>query len=199
MSTEEEEFIQALRTLRLGEILCIPTESSYGLAVDASNHEAIEKLALLKGRGKGIAIGLIAGSTEQAMEWTLRWPKRAVSLALAHWPGPLTLVLPPTVGISPRLLGPSGGVALRVSSRPLLRSLALELGQPITATSANPSGQPAATTREQARLYFGDRIDMYVDGGPCTGLPSTLVDFDAAGQPRILRSGPIALHLEEQP
>ena len=199
MSTEEKEFTQALRALRLGEILCIPTESSYGLAVDASNHAAIEKLVELKGRDEGAAIGLIAGNVEQAKRWTGRWPKRAVSLALAHWPGALTLVLPPVVGISPRLLGPSGGVALRVSSREGLRRLAQELGQPITATSANPSGQPADTTKQQAQLYFGDRIEMYLDGGQCIGLPSTLVEFDAAGQPRILRSGPIALHLEEQP
>lgn len=183
----------ALQVLRAGGLVCVPTESSYGLAVDAGNEAAIEALHRLKGRPNNAPFALIAGSMEMAKRHTGTWPPAAELLAAEHWPGPLTLVLPPTQGTSVRLLGPSGGVGVRVSSCELTRSLSLALGRPITATSANPSAKPAAQSVQEAQSYFARAVECYIDAGNCSGIPSTLVDFDAAGQAQVLRAGPIVL------
>lgn len=184
---------QALAILREGGLVCVPTESSYGLAVDASRPEAIERLQALKGRGLSAPFGLIAGSYEQARACTGPWPDEAEELARRHWPGPLTLILPPLATTALQLVGPTGGVGLRVSSAEEVAWLATELGGVITATSANPTGQAPATTTSAAQGYFGDQVDFYLDGGPCEGRASTLVAFDPRGRPQVLRQGAIVL------
>ncbi len=187
----------AITAIRAGEIVCFPTESSYGLAVDPRNSQALASLAELKGRDERAPFALIAGDIEQAQACTGAWSEPARLLATAHWPGPLTLILPPGANIGARCVGPSGGVGVRISSLADARQLALGLGFAITATSANPSGQPAARSAKEATAYFGAKVAVYLDGGPCTGLPSTLVDFDAEGRPQVLRQGPIILPAEE--
>lgn len=189
----------AIDALRQGGIVCVPTESSYGLAVDPFNDSALEALTELKGRAANAPFALMAGSLEQARDCTGAWPQRARDLAAQHWPGPLTLILPPSPRIGAACIGPSGGVGVRVSSLALARELAMGLGHCITATSANPSGEPAATEIAQARAYFGSAVACYLDGGACTGTPSTLVDFDASGRAQVLREGPIALLPAEMP
>ena len=161
--------------------------------MDAGNVSAIETLVCLKARATQSAIGLIAGSVSQARSFSGAWPRRAEELASEFWPGPLTLVLPPPCSISEHLLGPSDRVAIRVSSLKLIRDLALQLGRPITATSANPKAQTPASSCEQAKEYFGEAVSYYLEGGMCTGDPSTLVDFDAAGTPIVLRQGPVCI------
>ena len=183
----------ALALLREGGIVCVPTESSYGLAVDAGSASALERLYKLKGRDEATPFGLIAGSLAQARGCTGAWPMAAEELAAQHWPGALTLLLPPLPATVARLVGPSGFVGVRVSSAPAVTWLATALGRPITATSANPTGQPPARRAEDARAYFGDAVDLYLDEGPCEGQASTLVSFDAAGQARVLREGAITL------
>lgn len=187
------ELEHALALLRGGGIVCVPTESSYGLAVDAECEAAIERLHALKGRDDASPFALIAGSMAQAKQCTGTWPAAAESLAREHWPGALTLILPPTAGTSRRLLGPTGGVGLRVSSSAPVRWLATELGRPITATSANPSGKAPAGTIAAARCYFGSQVDVYLEGGACSAQASTLVDFDSEGRAQVLRQGPIVL------
>ena len=190
---------QAIAALRAGAVVCFPTESSYGLAVDPHNPEALAALVALKGRSASAPFALIAGSLEQARECTGLWPESASQLAEAHWPGALTLILPPSRQIGAACIGPSGGVGVRISSLEVARALALGLGHAITATSANPSGKPAATDVAQAQAYFGSAVQSYLDGGICEGRPSTLVDFDGNGQPQVLRDGPIVLPRVDMP
>lgn len=184
---------QALAFLREGKIVCVPTESSYGLAVDASNASALARLQELKTRGQSAPFGLIVGSLAMAKACTGTWPQAADALAAEHWPGPLTLILPPHRDTLPSLLGPTGGVGVRVSSSEAVAWLASELGGPITATSANPTGMAPATTIAEARAYLADGVDFYLDGGTCEGQASTLVQFDARGRAQVLRPGPIVL------
>ena len=163
------------------------------MAVDASNAEAIARLQALKGRGSSAPFGLIAGTLELAKACTGTWPSSAEALASQHWPGPLTMILPPNAGTLDALLGPTGGVGVRVSSAPQVTWLATELGRAITATSANPTGKAPAATLAEAKSYFGAQVDFYLDGGACKGVASTLVSFDEEGQPQVLRQGPIVL------
>lgn len=173
--------------------MCIPTESSYGLAVDPANAAALDALSALKGRPSQSPFALIAGDLGQAREWTATWPSAALKLASLFWPGPLTLILPPAAHARAELLGPTGGIGLRVSSHPVARELALALGRPITATSANPSAKAPATTLGKARTYFPSAFGAEFDGGLCDAMASTLIDFNERGVPHVIRQGPIIL------
>jgi L-threonylcarbamoyladenylate synthase len=101
-------------------------------------------------------------------------------------------VVPAREGLAPEIVS-AGGVGVRVSSHPVAGALARALGAPITATSANRSGQPPARTVADARSAFGDAVACYLDGGLCAGTPSTVVAVDERGQLRLLRAGAIDL------
>lgn len=183
----------AAAALAAGAIVCVPTESTYGLAVDPRAREALARLAELKGRDPSSPFPLIAADEEQARSMASSWPPEAERLARSYWPGPLTLVVPARSELPPEIVGPAGGVGVRVSAHAWPRELARILGAPITATSANPSGQTPASEPAAARAYFGDRVGLYLDGGPCRGTVSTVVQLGAGGQFEVLRRGAVAV------
>ncbi len=191
MSTSCSTLGAAIETLRQGGIVSFPTESSYGLAVDPRNERALATLSTLKGREASAPFALIAGDFAQARQVTSQWTAVTERLVAEHWPGALTVIMQPAMEVSSACLGPSGGVGVRVSSVALARDLALGFGYAITATSANPSGRPPATTELEVRHYFGDSVDFYLEGGTCAGMPSTLVDFDSSSKILVLRQGPV--------
>ncbi len=181
---------QAAVVLRAGGIVCIPTESSYGLAVDIRNESALHKLAAIKNRPDGSPFPVIVGDLKQLGSYVGTLPTKVSSLIAAHWPGPLTIVLP-TKEKENRLVSSEQGTAFRMSSHPLAERIALCFGGGVTVTSANPSGLAPALDIETAQRYFGDSVSLYVDGGllvPC--LPSTLVRWDGDTF-IVLRQGPV--------
>lgn len=183
---------EALSALRRGHIVCIPTETSYGLAVDAMSISGLALLSALKERVPGSPFGLIAGDVSQARQLTTGWPDAARRLVSTHWPGPLTLVLPARADLPDAIVGPGGGVGVRVSSHLVPVALARALGRPITATSANPRGLAPAHDALAARAYFGDRVAHYIDAGPAPGeRPSTVVAVSESGELTVLRAGPV--------
>lgn len=184
----------AADALERGEVVCLPTESSYGLAADLRLPAALARVTSLKrGRPADSPFPLVAGSTEDARALARVWPAEAERLATLHWPGPLTLVVPARPELPAEVVGPGGGVGVRVSSHPIARALARALGRPITATSANRAGEPPAVTVEEARAAFGDEIAFYLDGGRCDGVASTVVVVAEDGGLRVVRRGPIDL------
>jgi L-threonylcarbamoyladenylate synthase len=191
---EPGAIVSAAAALRRGDVVCLPTESTYGLAVDIRSTAGLARLVALKGgRARAAPLGLIAADVAQAVSVASCWPAAAADLAVRHWPGPLTLVVPAAAGLAAALVGPGGGVGVRVSAHPWARALAAELGAPITATSANPSGQAPAVTAAAARACFGSGVAVYLDGGRCAGPVSTVVRVDADGAITILRAGAISL------
>lgn len=182
----------AAAALARGEVVCLPTESSYGLAADLRTAGVARITAMKGGRPAHSPFPLVAGDAATARALARVWPDAAERLAARHWPGPLTLVVPARDGLPPEVIGPDGGVGVRVSSHPLAAALARAVGAPITATSANRSGQPPATTLAEARAAFGDEVAVYLDGGVCAGTPSTVVAVDESGL-RIIRPGAVAL------
>ncbi len=184
---QKEVVDDALRVLREGGIVAYPTETFYGLAVDARSRPACRRLFELKGRAEEKALPCIVSGLAQFEEAAIALDGAALALARSFWPGPLTLVVEAKPGLAAS--SPDGSVAIRVSAVRLARDLAEGLGAPITATSANRSGQSAATTAEEVSTSFGSEADLVLDGGPCPGgLPSTIVDVRQAS-PRLLREG----------
>jgi L-threonylcarbamoyladenylate synthase len=183
LSRAAELLDRAAAVVRRGGVVVYPTETVYGLGADATNEAALAGLVALKGRPetKGMSI-LVPGLEESKTLLAVAIPDAARSLAAAFWPGPLTIVLPAAHGVAASLVGPGGGIGLRCSADPIARALVERVGCPITSTSANPSGSVAATSVEEARGYFGARIECYVDGGERRTLEvSTVVEFFERG------------------
>ncbi|MCA1814001.1 MAG: L-threonylcarbamoyladenylate synthase, partial [Halobacteriales archaeon] len=108
-------------------------------------------------------------------------------LAAQFLPGPLTLVLPPAPGVPDELRGGERGLGVRVPAHPVARELARRFG-PITCTSANLHSAKDPRTAAEARQHLGGAASLYLEAGPCTGAPSTVVDLTAS-PPRIVREG----------
>ena len=180
-----------IAALQAGELVVYPTETFYAIGADAFSSIALRRLFQLKGREPGKPVGLIAADSAMAFSVAREVPLDARRLADAFWPGPLTLVLPARGEIASELTGPDG-VGVRVSPNPVARALSAGVGRPITATSANLSGEAPASTLEQARAGLDEKVKVYLEGGKLTALaPSSVVAINASGW-KMVRVGAIS-------
>ena len=166
----------AAAVIRGGGIVAFPTETHYGLGAAYHDVAALKKLFTLKRRPEEKPVPLIAGN-EKALGLVARQlDDRAVSIIKRFWPGPLTLLLPAREGLPRLLTAGTGTVAVRIPGRSFALELARTLEFPITATSANISGSPPADDADGVTGYFGERLDLLIDGGRTPGgVPSTIV------------------------
>ncbi|HZC15470.1 MAG TPA: L-threonylcarbamoyladenylate synthase [Caulobacteraceae bacterium] len=175
-----------------GELVILPTETVYGLAADAADAAAVARLYEAKGRPRFNP--LIAHVEDRAAaEQFARLDGRALLLADAFWPGPLTLVAPLTAAAAVCDLARAGldTVAVRAPAHALAREVLRQFGRPIVAPSANRSGRPSPTTVADAVAETGPAAAIALDGGPCAvGLESTVVAL-LDGPPRLLRPGAV--------
>ncbi|MDH5670721.1 MAG: L-threonylcarbamoyladenylate synthase [Myxococcales bacterium] len=186
----EEELAPFLEVLRAGGVVACPTETQMGLLADALDGAAVERVVRMKGRGPE-PIGVIVAGLEQALALVEPPPERAVELARAHWPGPLTLVLRARPGLPAALLQ-DGKLGLRVPGPSPALALVRAFGRPLTATSANLSGQPPIEDAAGLRQAFGDQLGGVVPGRP-GGQPASTV-LDASGETLVvLRPGPVVV------
>jgi tRNA threonylcarbamoyl adenosine modification protein (Sua5/YciO/YrdC/YwlC family) len=173
---------EAVRVLLEGGIVAFPTETVYGLVVDATNKAACDRLYALKGRGAEKACAFLLPDRDAAGQHVPRIPAPAARIADAFWPGPVTLVLPGQDGTL---------VGLRLPSEALPRALAREVGRPLLQTSANKSGQPAAINAAGVAAALGSGLDLILDSGRSPGgRASTVVQCDAHTF-KILRAGAV--------
>jgi len=186
-----EHLADAVAALKRGEVIVYPTETLYGLGADALNGAAVEKVFQLKGRDPDNPIPVLVAGREMLGALVAEVPALAEKLMASFWPGPLTLVLPARKNISSALLNADGGIGVRISSEPIATELVRALGHPLTATSANPSGQPPARTVQQARNYFAGAIDVFIDAGELTSKTGSTVVEIRANVGRIIREGEI--------
>ena len=181
----------AARILR-GGVVALPTDTLYGLAVDPFNRDAVGRLYEVKGRPADRALPLMAGDAAQVATFIGALPPAGSLLASAFWPGPLTLLLiaPQTLVFS--VTAGTGRVGVRVPADAVARAVCRAVGKPVTATSANLSGQPATASPDEVERTLGARIDLLLDGGATRGgPPSTIVDVTEA-PPRLVRAGAIS-------
>ncbi len=180
----------AVAALRRGEVVAFPTESSYGLAVDARSRPALEKLFVVKGREAGKPPPILVDGEAMARTLVVAISPVAAQLIARHWPGALTLALPALPSLPPPIVS-EGFVAVRWSPHPVATALVKAFGAPITATSANLSGTPPAHDAAAAAI---PGVACVVDGGPTQGAPpSTLARVHDDGRIEILRPGPVAI------
>jgi len=170
-----EDLLAAVEWLRAGKIVAYPTDTLYGLAVDPASEGAVRMLFQLKGRQAAVALPLIAASRAQVEAWC-GLGTAARRLADEFWPGPLSLICDAPGTVVPAVHAGRRSVAIRVPAHPVARTLADAWGSPITATSANRSGQPPAQLVADLESVVDDRV-LVLDGGDTAGgPPSTIVD-----------------------
>lgn len=167
-----------------------PTETLYGLGVDVLNPAALERLLQLKVREAGKPVSVLVGDRRMLDDLVADVSSEAEALIERFWPGPLTLVFAARDDVPLGLTGGSGTIGARISSDPTARALTMALGRPLTAPSANPAGMKPPMRIEEARAYFGDAIDFYLDGGDLPGEPASTV-VDVRQGLRLLRAGAI--------
>jgi L-threonylcarbamoyladenylate synthase len=181
---------EAARALRAGGIVAYPTETVYGLGVDALSAGAVARLRDLKGRGADQGLSILVAGLADLQRWALDLPERAFLLARAFWPGPLTLVVAVPRGAL-AAVATADGVGFRCSPQHTASALVAALAGPLVTTSANRSGEkPCGSAREVERV-FGSELP--IAGGEDAGgaAPSTVVAVSRSGELRVLREGPI--------
>ncbi|MFC7402753.1 L-threonylcarbamoyladenylate synthase [Citricoccus sp. GCM10030269] len=172
-----DEAIEAARAaLSNRECVVIPTDTVYGIGADAFSPQAVAVLLAAKGRGRSMPPPVLIGGIQVMDGLALDIPAAARELAEAFWPGALTLILKAQPSLTWDLGETRGTVALRVPHDQVARELLQEFG-PMAVSSANRTGQPAATTAHDAREQLGETVSVYLDDGERnTAEPSTIVD-----------------------
>ncbi len=190
MADRDRGIAAAVEAVKSGELVVLPTDTVYGIGADAFTPHAVTALLNAKGRGRQMPPPVLVGSRHTLDGLVYSLPRAARELADAFWPGALTIV----VEHSPSLqwdLGDTGGtVAVRMPLHPVALEVLRETG-PMAVSSANKTGQPAATTAQEAQDQLDYAVRVYLEAGPCPDpVPSTIVDV-TGDVPRILRAGAI--------
>ncbi len=190
--TARPDVMRAAQVIRAGGIVAFPTESFYGLAVDATNDSAIRRLFDIKKRSKDQPVLVLIPNADVLDRYVGKITPAARKLIARFWPGGLTLVFEAATDVSPLLTARTGRLGVRLSSHHLATKLSYTVGGPITGTSANLSGQPGCLSAGEVSRVLAGKLDFILDGGKTKGgRGSTIVDV-TIDPPRILREGMIS-------
>ncbi len=184
---------EAIESLNNNNLVAIPTETVYGLAGNAFNEKAVEKIFALKERPLHNPLIVHIKSYEYLEEVAKDIPKVAIDLAKSFWPGPLTLVLNKKDIVPDIVTAGKDTVAIRVPNHPLTLEVLENLDFPLAAPSANPFSTISPTTTEHVESYFGNNLEVILEGGTCEkGIESTIIGFEDE-YPIIYRLGSLSI------
>ena len=188
--TDDDGARAAADTLQCGGVVVVPTDTVYGLAVRPQERGAVQAVYRAKGRPGGMHLPVLAAALDQVRALGVDVTDAAEALAARWWPGPLTLAFGFDAGMArPDWLAGRDEVAVRIPDHPFLRDLLRATGV-LLVTSANPHGAPTARAAAEVAASLGDSVDLIVDGGELTEVPSTLVNV-RGGQAVVEREGVI--------
>jgi tRNA threonylcarbamoyl adenosine modification protein (Sua5/YciO/YrdC/YwlC family) len=195
-TTEETEREAGVATAALavqrGQLIVLPTDTVYGIGADAFDAAAVRRLLEAKGRGRDMPPPVLVSAATTLDALAVGVPSYARALIDALWPGPLTVVCRQQPSLQWDLGETRGTVAVRMPDHPVALELLTRTG-PLAVSSANLTGQPAATDADAAERMLGDRVEVLLDAGPTPGpVPSTIVDVTGPVG-RVLRRGAVPL------
>ena len=192
LPADESNITIAAEILRTGGLVAFPTETLYGLGADARSDAAVRKVFEAKARPKEKALIVLVQDLDEAARYGV-FNEQARLLATAFWPGALTIIVNRREGsgLSAEINPDSTTIALRAPGSEIVLRLLRAFSGPLTAPSANPSGATPPTTAKTVLRGLGTKIDAVLDGGPCPGKESTLIDI-SANPPRLLRENAIS-------
>lgn len=194
MPTPTLDYTPVLQTLCHGGIAVIPTDTVYGVVASALLPEAVERIFQLRQRDLQKAVIVLIPDIDALEQFSVLLDVQSKKFLRSVWPGKVSVILP--IAEPSRWIHLHRGtdcIAFRVPESEELCAFLKQTG-PLIAPSANIVGEPAATTLEEARQYFGTQVDKYIDGGTCQSLPSTLVRWTTKGID-ILRPGAVQINL----
>jgi tRNA threonylcarbamoyl adenosine modification protein (Sua5/YciO/YrdC/YwlC family) len=195
----EAELLTGMRLARTaigrGDLVVIPTDTVYGLAADAFNAAAVQKLVEAKGRTRAAPPPVLIPGIPTLDALAESVPQEVRELVAKYWPGALTVILPARSSLQWDLGDTRGTVALRMPANRVALELLSETG-PLAVSSANLTGRAPATSAAEAQTMLGDSVAVYLDGGVGGSVASTIVDatglLSPDGKLRIVREGVIA-------
>lgn len=177
--------------IRASRLVVFPTDTVYGIGCDAFDQIAVNALLDAKGRGRNMPLSVLVGSWSTVDGLVRFVPPMARDLIEAFWPGGLSIILPHAPSLAWDLGDTRGTVMIRMPLHPVALEMLREIG-PIAQSSANLSGQPPATTVDEARAQLGESVEVYLDGGPAGDpVASSIVDL-THDTPRMLREGAVS-------
>jgi L-threonylcarbamoyladenylate synthase len=187
----EQIRIKAAEIVANGGVIAFRTDTFYGLGVDPFNREAIVRVRELKGREAAKPILLLISDANE-LDRFVNNSEFLRMIAVGHWPGPLTLIGGARPEVPVELTAGTGTIGVRLPDDEDARALVRACGGALTATSANPSGQPPARNAKEVENYFREGIDLIIDGGETIATePSTVLDLSGAKR-RLVREGAIS-------
>jgi len=182
----------AVTAARGGELIVLPTDTVYGIGADAFIPAAVTTMLAAKGRGRNMPPPVLVGTARAAVALVEDLGAFGQDLIDEFWPGALTLVFRASPTLLWDLGDTKGTVALRMPLHPVTLEV-LKLTGPLAVSSANRTGQPAATTVDEAQQQLGEAVSVYLDGGPSAdNIPSTILDLTGT-IPTLLRAGAISV------
>lgn len=189
LPVNEESIALAAKLLTQGELVALPTETVYGIAADARNGEAVHKIFEAKGRPQDNPLIVHIFGMEMLHGIVSEVPERAIKLAKAFWPGPLTMVMPRGPEVSDVTCAGLDTVGVRIPSHPVVQAVIQASGVAFAAPSANLSGKPSPTNAQDTLADMDGRLPLILDGGESmVGVESTVVSV-IGDHPMLLRPG----------
>ena len=179
----------AVHALQAGRLVVLPTDTVYGLAADPFHTGAADRIFAAKRRPRDLELPVLVAGLEQAVDLAVGLTESARRVMERFWPGALTVVVPCDPVVAERLGSDDATVGLRWPAHPVPVELCRRVG-PLATTSANLHGRPTPPTAGEVAAEFGDQVAVVLDGGVCTGSPSTVVDCTGV-EPKLLREGRI--------
>lgn len=187
----EPNLRRAANALLAGELVVLPTETVYGLAADAANPEAVEKIFEAKGRPSDNPLIVHVSHMEAVELWSDHMPKGLLKLARAFWPGPLTVVMPKNPRVPRVVTAGLDTIAIRIPSHSIALAVLELTDMGLAMPSANPFMGLSPTRADRIDPSLAAHVACIIDGGPCrVGIESTVLDL-SDGTPKILRPGMI--------
>ena len=194
LGTDPDAALEAAReAVASGQCVVFPTDTVYGIGCAAFDSKAVSGLLEAKKRGRDMPPPVLIAESSMLRALAAQVPEAAKKLLVRFWPGALTIIVRAQRSLPLDLGDTQGTVAVRVPDHDQARALLRRTG-PMAVSSANVSGEPAATSVREAHRMLGDAVAVYLDGGRASGAaPSTIVDFTGPEDGRVLRQGAIDL------
>ncbi len=179
---------QLIEILKAGKVAVIPTDTIYGIVGSALNQETVEKIYKLRKRNLEKPFIILISEIADLEKFGVNLSNEQKLFLEKHWPNPLSVILPVPSEKFKYLHRGTNSLAFRMPNNQELLDLLKEAG-PLVAPSVNYEGEKPAETIDEAKKYFGDQVDLYIDGGVIKSNPSTLIELNKTGEVTVLRPG----------